>query len=160
KGDFDITGLVPGGNPIEVSAPGYATRTALGEGVEGGAVEFGIIPLFSRQAVDIQLEFSGVLELSKFLCELTALKTIPNLPFAPSGRLRYESLDPGAYVARVVYPGQGTYQDLAFRLIPGHDLELHIPIAAESLRVRVIPEPGQATSLDATLCVQSDMPGG
>jgi len=160
QGYFEIQGLVPGGNPIDISADGYATRTVFGNSVGGSAVDFGLVPLFPKQGVIIQLDGGGAQTYVAFAAELSGPKSIPDKHFASDGTLRYESLDPGSYTVRIVYPGQRTYRDIAFLLSPGPDLKIKVPIEAGTLKVRVHPEDGQAMPDDVVLCVQSEMPNG
>ncbi|MFN0008587.1 MAG: carboxypeptidase regulatory-like domain-containing protein [Planctomycetota bacterium] len=155
QGHFEIAGLVPGGNPINVSAPGYATRTTYAAGVRGETVEFGLVPLCAKRAVEITLQSKGDEDLSTFVCELSGTTSIPDRRFSTDGVIRYDALDPGPYGARIVYPGQKTYRDIAFVLSPGQDTFLRVLVETQTLLVRVIPDSSKEIPDNVVLCVQS-----
>jgi len=157
NGDFEIAGLIPGGNPIDVSAEGYATRTAFGTSAGPGPIEFGVVPLYRKQSAEIQLISSGQEEYDQYLCEVYGAASFADRHFALSGKLGYEALDPGSYGARIVYPGQLTYRDIAFTVTPDSSVSIRVPVDSRTLDVRVIPEAESPIPDNVVLCVQSEV---
>ena len=157
-GVFSIAGLVSDRSPIEVSAPGYATRTAFGRGSREGLADFGVVPLSTRQSLALRLESADAqVDFSQYVCELLGTAHIPDRTFTLGGVLNYESLDPGAYTARIVYPGQRTYQDVAFIMNPRKETLIRVKINSGVLQVHVIAEEGEKIPADAMLSVHWEL---
>jgi hypothetical protein len=89
RGSFQVTGLTGDGNPIDVSASGYSTRIAFGTNGGSEGVDFGTIPLFRKQSVELRLIIAGNADASGYISELNGTQFIPDRHFSQDGVLRY-----------------------------------------------------------------------
>lgn len=155
QGFFEINGFNVGANPIEVSAAGYATRIVHATGKKGVPVEFGLVPLFAKQAVEIRLVTEEALDLTSFAGELLEGAHIADRQFSAEGLLRYELLDPGHYIIRVIYPGGTTYQELDFVVVPGRDARVTVKVDPRRLMAEVLPPEGSSITQNLLLLIIS-----
>jgi hypothetical protein len=142
-GFFDLEGLTTGVNVFEVSAPGYQRAEVLREITSTSSPDLGIVPLFSKRALEVTLESGSDIRFEEYRAVLIRDIELPSRQFSARGVLRFENLDPGLYTLRIISPGDSNYQDLTVELSPKSDRSVHVPIADDSMIVEVIAQAGQ-----------------
>ena len=152
NGMFEIVGFLSGENMIEVSAPGFATRQVFGFGVPGRVLDFDLVGLFSKQAVEVQLTSEAKVDFTQYRSGMDGPVYVAEHPFQADGVIRFSDLNPGAYTARVVAPDSSLMFD-KFVLQPGKDVHIQIPLSARHLGVQVVPVPGDTIPVGAVLHV-------
>jgi hypothetical protein len=138
KGEFAIEGFSVGDNNMMVSAPGYASRDVSGIGVPGHELAFGLIGLFGKQSVDVQLTSETKVDFTQYKVAIEGLSLNGMKPFPADGHAVYPSLDPGKYTVRVESPDYNLMFD-NFLLQPGKDVHVVVPLSARHLRVDIVP---------------------
>jgi hypothetical protein len=145
QGTFEMGGFMEGTNVFDVSAPGYQTREVVRDISGGHAMEFGLIPLLTRQALEVELIPEDTVELDRFRAELVhAGISLPSRDFPANGLLRYETLDPGPYMIRIHYPGDLSYQDVEANVVSDREARVRIRVTNRRMTVKVVPAPGGA----------------
>lgn len=110
-GTFELDGLIPGTNSLQVFSPGYATKTLSLFAIPGEAVEIGHISLTRPQALEIQLTTQGPLAeavdftsyqvSSSIEVANTGEAPLPCTRFSTEGTVRFEGVSPGFKVVTI-----------------------------------------------------------
>jgi hypothetical protein len=141
RGEFELRAFGADVNFIQVAAPGYAPRKVRSVSKAEQGVEFGIIGLSSTRNLEVQLVSDQPEEFGHYRAELQQEAFVDPRPFPPNGRLRFQSLPPGPYQLRVVFPDTSACFQ-SFDLLPGTDLRIEVPVRGHGLDVTFDPEPG------------------
>jgi len=142
-GEFEADGFKPGLNVFEVSALGYQKRKVLQIVTDESDADLGIVPLFPKQALEVQLLSDPSVDFEDYRLEILSDIERPSRDFPSSGFLRFEDLDPGYYAARVHYPGDMSYVDYSVELLAGRDARVEVPIASRRMVVEVVSDAGR-----------------
>ena len=142
-GSFLLRGCAPGDNSLEVAAPGYAATAVRVVAADGAEADVGLVGLYPRSSLEVRLVGPPSVDFAKYKAEISGTRFFAERRFPSDGRLRWEELDPDAYVLHVRLPVR--YDPAAtFDVVvePGRDAVVEIPIADRRVTVRVLPSPG------------------
>ncbi len=146
-GTFEVRGLVLGTNAIEVSAPGYATKTVTVHVAPGEPAEVGRVALERPQTLEIQLTTDGLpprsVDFTAFQVgepEAVGTAPLPSRRFSAEGRARFEGVGPGNRIIRIERP-DSTCVDLKLQLRAGEDWTFsHRAAGARRLTIKVVAD--------------------
>lgn len=134
SGDFVVRGFAPGITWCDIAAPGYATRGVAARGSGTDTIDLGWIGLVHEQALEVQLVSDGNEDFSTYKVSLDGGRYIDLVPFPKDGRRRFEKLEPGQWMVRIISPGPIVRFETA-EVVVGRDTALTIPVGGRRLIV-------------------------
>lgn len=159
QGRFELDGLVPGVNVLQIGAPGYAQRFVQAFGVPGQLVDFGSVGLSGTRSLEVRITSSEMTDLSAMKASVTGAVAILDRNFSSQGTCRFDGLSPGVYGLEVVYADGRTIND-EVDVPPGRDSVITFPLERRALTVEVQTSGTEALPEGCFLLVACRSEGG
>jgi len=102
-GRFELEGLAPGSAQVLVSCPGRVSAQGTGRTGSSEGLEFGVIPLATRQDLEVQLLGDPPFDTSELWFMAQGEYPISYIKVDPSGYLLVPDVAPGIYTFMLVY---------------------------------------------------------
>jgi hypothetical protein len=137
NGEFEHDAFASGRSRVRVSAPGYAVRWVETRGQTGETIDFGLVALGSRQALEVRLVADTPLEPADFWMWAHGDEDLSERPFGAGGVLVFPDVSSGVYHLQV-NSVHGLALEHTVVLEPGETWSVGIPVGgARGLTVEV-----------------------
>ena len=152
-GTFELRRFAASDTRIAVHAEGYSSDYPTGNYDQAGAVDFGVIALSRRQALEVRLVSKTPTDWSHLRFRAQCAAPIPYTGFPSSGVLRIEDAVAGKYFWDVVWPSGNIVSGQVW-FVPGRNWILEVPLeSAGPVTIEVMPEPGEDIPAGAAAAV-------